>query len=34
VARVDPDMLTRVWNVMDHRIDVCHITKVGDIEQM
>ena len=25
VALVDRDMLTRVWNDMDYRIDVCHI---------
>jgi hypothetical protein len=28
-ARVDRDMLTRVWNEMDYRIDVCRITKGG-----
>jgi hypothetical protein len=27
VARVDRDMLTRVWNEMDYRIDICRITK-------
>jgi len=27
VALVDRDMLTRVWNEMDYRIDVCRITK-------
>jgi hypothetical protein len=27
VARADRDMLTRVWNEMDYRIDVCRITK-------
>jgi hypothetical protein len=31
VARVDRDMLTRVWNEMDYRIDVCRITKGGCI---
>jgi hypothetical protein len=31
VARVDRDMLTRVWNEMDHRINVCRITKGGYI---
>jgi hypothetical protein len=25
VARVDRDMLTHVWNVMDYRIKVCRI---------
>jgi hypothetical protein len=29
VARVDRDMLTRAWNEMDYRIDVCRITKGG-----
>jgi len=32
VALVDRDMLTRVWNEMDYRIDVCRITKGGYIE--
>jgi len=32
VALVDRDMLTRVWNEMDYRIDVCRITKGGNIE--
>jgi hypothetical protein len=34
VARVDLDMLTRVWNEMDYRIDVCRITKGGHIERL
>jgi hypothetical protein len=34
VALVDRDMLTRVWNEMDYRIDVCHISKGGDIEHL
>jgi hypothetical protein len=29
VARVNLGMLTRVWNEMDYRIDVCRITKGG-----
>ena len=32
VALVDRDMLTRVWNEMDYRIDVCRITKGGHTE--
>jgi hypothetical protein len=32
VARVDT--LTRVWNEMDYRIDVCRITKGGHIEHL
>jgi hypothetical protein len=31
VARVDRDMLTRVWNDMEYRIDVCRIIKGGFI---
>jgi hypothetical protein len=27
VALVNRDMLTRVWDEMDYRIDVCHINK-------
>ena len=34
VALVDRDMLTRVWNEMDYRIDVCHITKGEHIEHL
>jgi hypothetical protein len=29
VALVDRDMLTRVWDEMDYRIDACRITKGG-----
>ena len=34
VALVDRHMLTRVWNEMDYRIDVCRITKGGHIENL
>jgi hypothetical protein len=34
VAHVDRDTLTRVWNEMDYRIDVCRITKCGHIEHL
>ena len=34
VALVDRDMLTRVWNEMDYRIDVCCINKGGYIEHL
>ena len=34
VALVDRDILTRVWNKMDYRIDVCRITKGGHIEHL
>jgi len=32
VALVDRDMLTRVWNEMDYRIDVCRITKGASVK--
>ena len=34
VVLVGRDMLTRVWNEMDYRIDVCRITKGGHIEHL
>ena len=34
VALAGRDKLTRVWNEMDYRIDVCRITKGGHIEQL
>ena len=34
VALVDRDMLTRVWNEMDCRIDACRITKGGYIKHL
>ena len=34
VALVVRDMLTRVWNEMDYRINVWRITKGGQIEQL
>jgi hypothetical protein len=34
VARVDRDMLTRAWDEMDYRRDVCRITKDGYIEHL
>jgi len=34
VTLVDRDMLTRVWNEMDYRIDVCRIIKGGYIEHL
>jgi len=34
VALVDCDILTRVWNEMDYRIDVCRITKDEHIEHL
>jgi len=34
VGLVERDMLTRVWNELDYRIDVCRITKGGYIEHL
>jgi len=34
LALVDRDMLIRVWNEMDYRIDVWRITKDGHIEHL
>jgi len=34
VALVDRDMLTRVWNEMDYRIDICRITEGVHIEHL
>jgi hypothetical protein len=31
---IDRDTLTRVWNEMDYRIDVCRTTKGGQIEHL
>jgi hypothetical protein len=34
LAVVNRDMLTRVWDEMDYRIDVCRISKGGHIEHL
>jgi hypothetical protein len=34
VALVNRDMLTRMWDEMDYRIDVCCISKGGHIEHL
>jgi hypothetical protein len=34
VALVNRDMLTRVWDEMDYRIDVCRISKGVHIEHL
>ena len=34
VALVDRDLLTRVWNEMDYRVDVCLITKCLYIDHL
>jgi Holliday junction resolvase-like predicted endonuclease len=32
VNSVTPDMLQREWSQLDYRIDVCRVTKEGNIE--
>jgi hypothetical protein len=32
VATINRDMLERVWTEMDHRIDVCRVTRGSHIE--
>jgi hypothetical protein len=34
VALVNRDMLTRVWDEMDYRIDVCRISKGVNIKHL
>jgi hypothetical protein len=34
VALVSRDMLTRLWDEMDYRIDVCRISKDGHTEHL
>ncbi|KAJ4450956.1 hypothetical protein ANN_02391 [Periplaneta americana] len=34
VARVDRDMLQRVWQELDYRVDVCRVTRGGHIEHL
>jgi hypothetical protein len=34
VAAVDRQMLQRVWQELDYRIDICRITKCGHIEHL
>jgi hypothetical protein len=33
-AGVDEDMLTCVWQEFDYRVDMCHVTKGANIEQL
>jgi hypothetical protein len=33
-AGVDEDMLTRVWQEFDYRIDICGVTKGAHIEHL
>jgi hypothetical protein len=34
VAAIDRQMLQRVWQELDYRIDVCRVTKSGLIEHL
>ena len=34
VALIDRDMLTRVWNELDYRLNVCRISQGGHIEHL
>jgi hypothetical protein len=34
VKNIDAPMLTRVWQELEHRIDVCHITRCAHIEHL
>jgi hypothetical protein len=34
VADIDSEMLQHVWQELDYRIDVCHVTKGGYIEHL
>jgi len=34
VETVTPDLLSRVWQELDYRLDVCRVTKGADIEHL
>jgi hypothetical protein len=34
VSTVDRQMLQRVWQELDYRIDICRVTKGGHIEHL
>jgi hypothetical protein len=34
IAAIDRQMLQRVWQEIDYRIDMCRVTKVGHIEHL
>jgi hypothetical protein len=34
VAAIDRQMLQRVWQEFDYRIDICRVTKGGHIEHL
>jgi hypothetical protein len=33
-AHIDAPMLTRVWQELEYRIDVCRVTRVAHIEYL
>jgi hypothetical protein len=33
-AGVDEDMLTRVWQEFDYRVDICRVTKGAHVEHL
>jgi hypothetical protein len=34
IAAIDHDMLQRVWQELDYRLDVCRVTKGAHIEHL
>jgi hypothetical protein len=34
IAAIDRQMLQSVWQELDYRIDICHVTKGGHIEHL
>jgi hypothetical protein len=34
IAAIDRQMLQRVWHELDYRIDICRVTKGGQIEHL
>ena len=34
VGTITPDLLNRVWQELDYRLDVCHVTKGAHIEDL
>jgi hypothetical protein len=34
VATITPDLLIRVWQELDYRLDVCRVTKGAHIEHL
>jgi hypothetical protein len=34
LTAIDRQMLQRVWQELDYRMDICHVTKGGHIEHL